>query len=64
MGKRLAGLQILPPLIEMRLDHHAEDAILSRSQLGGDIGGHVFLATIVLVAVAMRKVDHHTRGKA
>src|SRR5262249_17753857 len=58
VGQRLAGNQILAPGLEVRLDHHAEDAVLPRGDLPADLARDVDLPLIHLLAVRVAAVDH------
>ena len=58
--RRLPGHVVLPALDQVALDHHAEDRATSRAATcSADRRGHVGLPAVVLLAVAVRAVDHH-----
>ena len=59
----LARHVVLPSLDEVALDHRAEDAATTRGHLLADRrGDRDLLLRVVLLAVAVRAVDHHRSG--
>src|SRR5262249_27701753 len=57
-------VQVLAPLDQKALHHHADDAGLALRDLGGDLADHEGLARVVLVAVAVTGVDHEARRQS
>ena len=58
------GTQVLPALLEVALDHHADDAPLAGGDLLGDVARDDDLPLVLLAAVAVRDVDHHLLAQA
>ena len=57
-GQGHARLEVLTALDQMRLHHHANDALLTRGHLTTDLGRNLDLAAVVLLAVGMAAIDH------
>src|SRR3954471_1572271 len=54
--QRLAGLELLASLDEVRLDHQPDDAPLALSQLSGDVARHLDLLLVLLGRIGVRAV--------
>ncbi len=54
----LPGTQVLSSLDQVRLDHHADQAVLALRDLLADVDADLALAAVVLAAVGVRAVDH------
>lgn len=50
---------LLVPLVEVRLDHHAHDGFLPRAELVADRLRDLGLVPVVLERVSVRAINHH-----
>src|SRR2546427_209114 len=57
----LRVLEVLAPVHDERFHHHADDSGLALGDLGDDLARDHGLAPVVLVAVAVARVDHKPR---
>ena len=51
--QRHAVFQILPAFVQMAFNHQPDDAVLTVSQLPGNVSGHVDLAAVLLGRVGV-----------
>src|SRR5712671_4151754 len=63
----LAGYKILPPGLQMALDHHADDARVAASVVAADlfcdVAADFGLASIIFLAIGMAEIDHEPLRK-
>ena len=64
VDRRLAGHVVLSSFDQMALDHRAEDLARAGRDLLGNRAGDFRLAQMILVAVAVRAVDHYRVAQA
>src|SRR6187397_2411482 len=64
VDRRGARQVILTAFDEVALEHHAEDLPRPAGDLLGDVGADRPLAPVILLAVAVRAVDHHRLAQA
>lgn len=57
-SRRSLWRNLLVALVDVGLDHDADDRILTRAQLVGNVLGHERLVLVVLLGVSVRAVDH------
>src|SRR3954453_8938930 len=57
VNELLAGNEVLPPLDQERLQHHADDRLVAVRHLVGDVAGGEELLLRVLAAVVVGRVD-------
>src|SRR6266581_4463605 len=60
--ERLAPAQVLAAFDQVRLDHHADNALLAGADLRSDVGRDASLAPVVLGSIGMRAIDHQLLG--